>query len=58
MPDPSDQHGGLRQSGIKLPGYLMNGAVINGSGSFDWLRVPRHDVQKHGVSNGYVVLGK
>jgi len=25
-----------RQSGIKFTSYLMNGAVINGGGSFDW----------------------
>ncbi len=25
-----------RQSGIKFTSYMMNGAVINGSGSFDW----------------------
>jgi prepilin-type processing-associated H-X9-DG protein len=26
----------LRQSNIKFTSYLMNGAIINGSGSFDW----------------------
>ncbi len=30
-----------RQSGIKFTSYLMNGAVINGSGSFDWTAGPR-----------------